>query len=380
MVNKEEIEIINSTVPILQDKGVEITSLFYNRLFEKHPELRDVFNQPNQKQGFQSTALATAVLAAAQHIDDLTPIVPVVMPVAHKHCALQVMPEHYPIVGENLLAAIQEVTGLKADDPIIQTWGKAYGEIADAFIGIEKGLYAEMSWDGFKPFEVLAIRKETNIIKSFTVKSDDVSSISYKPGQYITVDVQVPNLPYRAKRHYSVVDVQDGKLTFAVRKEDLDGNRGEVSTYLHEDINEGDTINLSAPIGTFGVENADKAQLFIGSGIGVTPLFPMYRETAEANADAQFIQVSDNADNVAFEIELKNIAAAENAELHTHLRDKEGYLMSEELQKFIKDDQEIYVCGGVTFIQSIVKELGKAGVDKGRIHYELFVPRLATAV
>ena len=380
MVNKEEIEIINSTVPILQDKGVEITSLFYNRLFEKHPELRDVFNQPNQKQGFQSTALATAVLAAAQHIDDLTPIVPVVMPVAHKHCALQVMPEHYPIVGENLLAAIQEVTGLKADDPIIQTWGKAYGEIADAFIGIEKGLYAEMSWDGFKPFEVLAVRKETNIIKSFTVKSDDVSSISYKPGQYITVDVQVPNLPYRAKRHYSVVDVQDGKLTFAVRKEDLDGNRGEVSTYLHEEINEGDTINLSAPIGTFGVENADKAQLFIGSGIGVTPLFPMYRETAEANADAQFIQVSDNADNVAFEIELQNIAAAENAELHTHLRDKEGYLMSEELQKFIKDDQEIYVCGGVTFIQSIVKELGKAGVDKGRIHYELFVPRLATAV
>lgn len=380
MVNKEEIEIIDSTVPILQDKGVEITSLFYNRLFEEHPELRNVFNQPNQKQGLQSTALATAVLAAAQHIDDLTPIVPVIMPVAHKHCALQVMPEHYPIVGENLLIAIQEVTGLKADDPIIQTWGKAYGEIADAFIGIEKGLYAEMAWDGFQPFEVLAVRMETNIIKSFTVKSDGVSSIPYIPGQYITVDVQVPGLPYRAKRHYSVVDVQDGKLTFAVRKEDLDGNRGEVSTYLHENINAGDTLNLSAPIGTFGVENADKAQLFIGSGIGVTPLFPMYRESAATNDDVQFIQVSDNADNVAFETELKNIAANENVQLHTHLRDKEGYLMSEELKKFIKDDQEIYVCGGVTFIQSIVKELRKAGIDKGRIHYELFVPRLATAV
>ncbi len=380
MVNKEEIEIINSTVPILQDKGVEITSLFYKRLFEKHPELRDVFNQPNQKQGFQSTALATAVLAAAQHIDDLTPIVPVVMPVAHKHCALQVVPEHYPIVGENLLAAIQEVTGLEADDPIIQTWGKAYGEIADVFIGIEKDIYAGMAWQGFQTFEVIGVREETGIIKSFTVKSDDVKDIPYSAGQYITVDVQVPGLAYRAKRHYSIVDVQDGKLTFAVRKEDLDGNRGEVSTYLHESINIGDTISLSAPVGVFGIENVDKPQLFIGSGIGVTPLFPMYRETAEANAEAQFIQVSDDANNVAFEIELKNIAAAENAELHTHLRDKEGYLMSKELQKFIKDDQEIYVCGGVTFIQSIVKELGKAGVDKGRIHYELFVPRLATAV
>src|SRR5699024_4375243 len=151
---------------------------------------------------------------------------------------------------------------------------------------------------------------------------------------------QVPNLPYRAKRHYSIVDVQDGKLTFAVRKENLDGNRGEVSTYLHEEVNTGDTINLSAPVGVFGVENADKPQLFIGSGIGVTPLFPMYRETAGANADAQFIQVSDNADNIAFEVELKNIAEAENAELHTHVRDKEGFLMSDELQKFLKDEQE----------------------------------------
>lgn len=380
MVNKEEIEIIHSTIPILQDKGVEITSKFYKRMFENHPELRNMFNQPNHKQGLQSTALATAVLAAAQHIEDLTPIVPVVMPIAHKHCGLDVLPEHYPIVGENLLAAIQEVTGLKADDPIIQTWGKAYGEIADAFIGIEKDIYAGMAWEGFKPFEVIGVREETGIIKSFTVKSDDITDIPYSAGQYITVDVQVPGLPYRAKRHYSIVDVQDGKLTFAVRKENLNGNRGEVSTYLHEEVNTGDTINLSAPVGVFGVENADKPQLFIGSGIGVTPLFPMYRETAGANADAQFIQVSDNADNIAFEVELKNIAEAENAELHTHVRDKEGFLMSDELQKFLKDEQEIYVCGGVTFIQSIVKELGKAGVDKGRIHYEIFIPRLSTAV
>lgn len=380
MVNKEEIKIIHSTIPILQDKGVEITSKFYKRMFEQHPELRNMFNQPNHKQGLQSTALATAVLAAAQNIEDLSPIVPVVIPIAHKHCGLEVLPEHYPIVGENLLIAIQEVTGLKADDPIIQTWGKAYGEIADVFIGIEKDLYANLAWESFKPFEVLAVREETEIIKAFTVSSDEIKNIPYSPGQYITVDVEVPGLPYRAKRHYSIVDVQDGKLTFAVRKEELNGNRGEVSTYLHDAIKAGDTINLSAPVGVFGVENADKPQLFIGSGVGVTPLFPMYRESAEGSSDAQFIQVADDASNVAFEVELKNIADKDNASLHTHLRDKEGYLMSEELQKFIKEDQEIYVCGGVTFIQSILKELQKAGVDKERVHFETFVPRLSLAV
>ena len=113
----------------MQDKGVDITTNFYNRMFSNNPELRDMFNQPNHKQGLQSTALAMAVLAAAQHIEDLSPIVPVVMPVAHKHCALQVKPEHYPIVGENLLATIAELTGLSMDDPVIKAWEKLMAKL-----------------------------------------------------------------------------------------------------------------------------------------------------------------------------------------------------------------------------------------------------------
>ena len=46
------------------------------------------------------------------------------MPVAYKHCALQVYAEHYPIVGKNLLKAIQDVTGLEENDPVIQAWAK----------------------------------------------------------------------------------------------------------------------------------------------------------------------------------------------------------------------------------------------------------------
>lgn len=102
-----------------------------------HPELK-MYLTKQIKKGLQSSALAMAVLAAAENIEDLTPIVPAIMPVVYKHCALQVQPEHYDIVGENLIWAIQEVTGLENNDPIIQTWIKAYGAIADTFIGLEK--------------------------------------------------------------------------------------------------------------------------------------------------------------------------------------------------------------------------------------------------
>jgi hemoglobin-like flavoprotein len=37
---------------------------------------------------------------------------------------------------------------------------KAYGAIADAFIGLEKDIYKQMAWEGFKPFEVTNITEE----------------------------------------------------------------------------------------------------------------------------------------------------------------------------------------------------------------------------
>lgn len=58
---------------------------------------------------------------------------------------------------ENLLAAIQDVTGLKDDDAVIQTWAKAYEEIADVFIQLEQEVYQNMLWDGFKPFKITNI-------------------------------------------------------------------------------------------------------------------------------------------------------------------------------------------------------------------------------
>ncbi|MBV6532354.1 FAD-binding oxidoreductase, partial [Ursidibacter maritimus] len=92
------------------------------------------------------------------------------------------------------------------------------------------------------------------------------------PGQYITVDVESEKLPYRAKRHYSIIDGNKNFLTFGVRREVGDGHEGEVSTVLHDEFNEGDDINLSAPVGGFQLRNTDKPQLFLGSGVGVTPL------------------------------------------------------------------------------------------------------------
>lgn len=381
MLTEQEKDIIKQTVPLLKEKGTEITSIFYPKMFKAHPELLNMFNQTNQKRGMQSSALAQAVMAAAVNIDNLSVIKPVIMPVAYKHCALQVYAEHYPIVGENLLKAIQDVTGLEEHDPVIQAWAKAYGVIADVFIQIEKEIYDQMMWIGFKPFKITNIKQESEDIKSFTVETEEYDFSEFTPGQYITVDVSSDKLPYRAKRHYSIVSGEKNHLTFGVKRDVTTEHEGEVSTILHDEIKEGDMINLAAPVGGFVLENTTEPQLFLGSGIGVTPLVAMYEAASAKGLDTQMVQVAENEQHLPFKENFNSIASHhDNAKLYTHLKDKQGYIGAEELQVFLANKPEIYICGGTKFLQSMIEALKSLNYDMDRVHYETFIPRLSVAV
>ena len=142
MLDQKTIDIIKSTVPFLKIHGVEITTTFYRNMFEKNPEVKSLFNMDRQASGEQPKALAMSILAAAQNIDNLPAIMPVVNKIAEKHCNSNVKAEHYPIVGKHLLEAIKEVLGDAATDEIIDAWGKTYGVLAEVFINTEKNIYS----------------------------------------------------------------------------------------------------------------------------------------------------------------------------------------------------------------------------------------------
>lgn len=129
---------------------------------------------------------------------------PVVKEIAYKHCALEVPPAGYDIVGENLIEAIKAVVGLEDDHPIIQTWKKAYQEIADVFIQVEK-ISMLVCFGKVSNLWNRKIEQLSSDIKAFTVKSTDYDLSQFTPGEYITVDVSSEKIPYRAKRHYSIV-------------------------------------------------------------------------------------------------------------------------------------------------------------------------------
>ena len=70
MLTKQQIELVKATVLVLREHGVALTSHFYKRMLSHNPELMQVFNMGHQRAGFQQQALAGAVLAYAENIEN----------------------------------------------------------------------------------------------------------------------------------------------------------------------------------------------------------------------------------------------------------------------------------------------------------------------
>jgi nitric oxide dioxygenase len=400
MLSQKTIEIIKATVPVLEVKGTEITTVFYKNLFQNHPELLNIFNHTNQQRGRQQTALANAVLAAATYIDRLETIIPVVKQIAHKHRSLTIKPEHYPIVGEHLLGAIKEVLGDAATDEIINAWADAYGVIAQVFIDIEKEMYEnaaskESGWSDFKEFKVIDKVEESEVITSFYLAPTDKPRVpGFEPGQYITVRVQIPGEKYLLNRQYSL-SVAPGKEYFRIsvkREAEENTPKGKVSNYLHDYIQKGDTIEVTAPAGDFTLNKEESPVVFLSGGVGITPFMSMVNSLADQqpNREIRFINASRNGKLQPFKDELEglkerlvnydlsyvyeNPLEEDKKELHFK---KEGYIDVEWMKENVLiPEADYYVCGPVPFLKAIVLGLKKLGIEDEQIHYEFFGPAM----
>lgn len=382
MLSQKTIDIVKSTAPVLEKHGVDITKHFYKRMFTNHPELKNVFNQSNQREGRQPQALAASVYAAAANIDNLESILPVVHLIAHKHRALGILPEHYPIVGENLLAAIKEVLGDAATDEIIEAWAEAYGVIADVFIQVEEELYqqaeANGGWRLFKPFKVVKKEQENDLIASFYLTPEDGKALPpYRPGQYITVKVKAPGEEYTALRHYTVSQAPNGNVyRITVKREAENHPKGVVSNYLHDHVQEGDTLEISAPAGLFTLTENGNPVLFVAGGIGVTPLYAML-DSMEKGRDVSFVQSVRNEKLAVFQERIQNKLNELGGTYFVKYSDTDGYITKEDLDRFIKDHSEVYICGPEKFMEALIPMMRELGVPDERIHFEFFGPGLS---
>jgi len=391
-------DIIKATVPILQERGDEITERFYQLMLEAHPELKNIFNQTNQRKGDQSKALANTVYAAAANIDQLEAILPAVKPIAHKHKSLNIKPEHYPIVGKYLLLGMKDVLGDAASDEVINAWEKAYGVIANVFIDVEKQMYDELEstvggWLDFRDFKVVKKVVESDVITSFYLDAVDGAPFpAHQAGQYITVKADIPGEPHSHLRQYTLSCAPGEEFyRISVKREDALNNNpaGIVSNFLHAQLEVGSILPISAPSGDFILDTEDHRPLILMSGgVGLTPMMSMLDTVIKEQPEREvfFIHAAQSGKVHAMKDRVKEITEAHpQVTAYTvydspgaedeGAYDKDGYIDEAWLRSVLPtSDAAVYFCGPKGFMQAMYQHLTKLDVAAEDIRYEVFGP------
>lgn len=398
MLTESQLAVIKQTVPILQEHGETLTRHFYQRMFRENPEVLAFFNPAHQHAGTQQRALAGAICAYAQNIENPAVLADAVELIAQKHVSLQILGEHYPIVGANLLAAIQEVLGEGATEAVIDAWGAAYGVLADILIAREAEIYdaqqQEFGWKGFRRFVVARREAASDNIVSLYLRPEDGKPLqASKPGQYITLRV-APNGGEPVMRNYSLSGSHDPDLyRISVKKEVGDGAEvpnGVVSAWLHDQVGEGDIVELAPPCGEFTLQPApaeDVPLVLIAGGVGITPLMAMLHGALaeQSGREVILIQCARNSAERPFVEELNSLGGMHDS-LTCHVRlseataadevyDSEGFVDAALLDELVGDRRaQYYFCGPAPMMRMVNQLLVGRGVDAADIHFEFFGP------
>ena len=137
-------------------------------------------------------------------------------------------------------------------------------------------------------------------------------------------------MPYRAKRHYSIVEGDKQHLTFAVKRDVTTDHEVKFLLYYTMSYQKEIQLTFLLQLVHSKVSNLSNEQLFLGSGIGITPLVPMFNEVVENGSKAKFIQVINDVNDIPFESLITEIAdKSENADYQLYDKNEQGYLDKE---------------------------------------------------
>lgn len=403
MLSTTEIGLIKATVPILREHGLLLTQHFYKRMFQHNPELRNTFNMGNQQNGTQQTALALAVLAYAENIENPGVLLPVLQRIGDKHTSLQITAEQYDIVGNHLLASIGEVLGEAATAELITAWAKAYAQLADLMINLEKSIYlqkaaADGAWTGWRKFILDKKVQESSEITSFYLRPEDGLEVAkHQPGQYLSIKVFIPALGIYQPRQYSISSAPNADYyRISVKRAPGDENKenGTVSNFLHDQLQEGHLIEATTPAGDFVVNTAQSTPIvLLSGGVGQTPFISMmdFLTQSVQQRQVKWAHACRSESVHAFREQVnawqakhdwfEHIVFYENSEKvskdqHSSNDSRRGRMDVAEISEMLLiPDAEYYLCGPKPFIEKTMKDLSALGVDAKKLFFEEFGPQ-----
>jgi hemoglobin-like flavoprotein len=126
------LEALETSFDLVAPRGDELMDVFYARLFAAAPAVKPLFAATDLQR--QKTMLLGTLVLLRKSLRDLEAIVPKLRDLGARHVAYGAEPEHYPVVGEVLIASMAEIAGPAWTAEYERAWGEAFGIVAGAMI------------------------------------------------------------------------------------------------------------------------------------------------------------------------------------------------------------------------------------------------------
>ncbi|MEU0896674.1 globin domain-containing protein [Streptomyces massasporeus] len=394
MISTASRDAVRDSLPLVSASIEEIARSFYASLFEEHPVLiRRLFNRGNQATGEQQAALANGLVGFAGLVvhRPYIEVGRVLERIAHKHASVGVQPEQYQLVHDHLLGAFARILGRAATDRVTAAWSELYWLFADGLVRREAELYGRFDLEPGKNWRqwVVAQRvQETRDVISLVLEpADEWPTDPFVAGQYVSVAVPVDEGSFQI-RQYSISSAPGTRhLRITIERSAGPGRPpGEVSSHLHDQVPLGATLLLSPPFGEVVLDDSDRPVLLMSSGVGVAPLMSMLGHLANTGSrrEVTYVHMDRSAAGHALRFELEELVAAlPNARQVLAYGDLTRAprgavrLPLDFASLALPLETRAYLCGPPGRMRTWRTELVRvAGLDPGRIRYEVFGPDL----
>jgi hemoglobin-like flavoprotein len=127
-----ELDALETSFDLVAADGDRLMDVFYARLFAAAPAVRPLFAGTDLRR--QKSMLLAALVLLRKSLRNLDAVVPTLRALGARHVAYGAQPEHYPVVGEVLIASMAEVAGDAWRPEYERAWAAAYGVVAGAML------------------------------------------------------------------------------------------------------------------------------------------------------------------------------------------------------------------------------------------------------
>jgi ferredoxin-NADP reductase len=238
------------------------------------------------------------------------------------------------------------------------------------------------TWAG--TLQVARIFQETPTVKTFRMVSTDRRRLpfTFKPGQFLTLSLPVDGKQVRRTYTVSSPPTRTSYVEITVKRE----VEGVASHYLHDQVREGDLIDVRALSGRFTFTGDEShGVVLIGGGVGITPMMSVLRNLTDAAWEhdvwmvfavrtphdiiygKELTYLEERHPNFHLQIVVETVAG-------TDWRGSTGRVTAQLLSDFIPDlpGRRIYLCGPAPMMDAVRAMLEGLGVPPGQVLTELF--------